>query len=261
MQRRWLWWIVVPAMLVATATPAQDYPSAPIRIVVPYAAGGIADVLARLVAIRLEPLWRQSVVVENRAGANGTIAMQYVAQARPDGHTLMIGNTGTQVVNRFLYRNLPFDIERAFQPIGLIASTPMLLVVAPAHPANSVAELLALARAQPGQLNFGSAGNGSASHLGLAMLTSMARVQIAHVPYKGTSQILPDLLGGRLSGYFDVPATSLGQIRAGTLKPLGIASPRCPMWRRSPMPSRVSSSTPGWACSRRPALRASAPTA
>ena len=110
MQRRWLWWIVVPAMLVATATPAQDYPSAPIRIVVPYAAGGIADVLARLVAIRLEPLWRQSVVVENRAGANGTIAMQYVAQARPDGHTLMIGNTGTQVVNRFLYRNLPFDI-------------------------------------------------------------------------------------------------------------------------------------------------------
>ncbi len=211
-------------LLGAAAAQAQDYPSAPIRIVVPYAAGGIADVLARLVAVRLEPMWKQSVVVENRAGANGTIAMQFVAQARPDGHTLMIGNTATQVVNRFLYRNLAFDIERGFQPVGLIASTPMMLVVAASSPANSVADLLAMARAEPGRLNFGSAGNGSSSHLGLAMLTSLGKVQIAHVPYKGTAQIVPDLLGGRLAGYFDVPGTSLGAIRAGTLKPLGVGS-------------------------------------
>ena len=128
---KWLCRAVAITWFCSAAAQAQDYPSAPIRIVVPYAAGGIADVLARLVAVRLEPLWKQSVVVENRAGANGTIAMQFVAQAKPDGHTLMIGNTATQVVNRFLYRNLPFDIERAFQPVGLIASTPMMMVVAP----------------------------------------------------------------------------------------------------------------------------------
>lgn len=220
----WLRCALSAVCLVAAPAHAQDFPGATVRIVVPYAAGGIADVLARLVAVRLEPLWKQSVVVENRAGANGTIAMQFVAQARPDGYTLMIGNTATQVVNRFLYRNLPFDIERGFQPVGLIASTPMMMMVAPSNPANSVAELLAMARANPGKLNFGSAGNGSSSHLGLAMLNSLGKVQIAHVPYKGTSQIVPDLVGGRLTGYFDVPGTSLGAIRAGTLKPLGVGS-------------------------------------
>lgn len=208
----------------AGAARAEEYPSGPIRIVVPYAAGGIADVLARLVGARLEANWRNPVVVENRPGANGTIAQQFVARARPDGHTLLLGNTGTQVVNRFLYRNLPFDLEKDFQPIGLIASTPMLLVVAPSHPANSVAELVAMARAAPGRMNFGSAGNGSASHLALAMLASKAGIEIAHVPYRGTSAILPDLVGGRLQAYFDVPITALGPIRAGTIKPLGIAS-------------------------------------
>jgi tripartite-type tricarboxylate transporter receptor subunit TctC len=208
----------------ADAARADEYPSGPVRIVVPYAAGGIADVLARLVGARLEAKWRTPVVVENRPGANGTIAQQFVARARPDGHTLLLGNTGTQVVNRFLYRDLPFDLEKDFQPIGLIASTPMLLVVAPSHPANSVAELVAMARAAPGRMNFGSAGNGSASHLALAMLASRAGIEIAHVPYRGTSAILPDLVGGRLQAYFDVPITALGPIRAGTIKPLGIAS-------------------------------------
>lgn len=219
---------LAPALLVAATNiaRAEEYPAAPIRIVVPYAAGGIADVLARLVGARLEANWRQPVVVENRPGANGTIALQFVARARPDGYTLLLGNTATQVVNRYLYRNLPFDLENGFQPIGLIASTPMLLVVAPSLPANSVAELVAMARAAPGRMNFGSAGNGSASHLALAMLAREARIEIAHVPYRGTSAILPDLVGGRLQAYFDVPTTALGPIRAGTLKPLGIASLR-----------------------------------
>ncbi|GGG18379.1 MFS transporter [Caldovatus sediminis] len=217
--------LALPGLAAAAgAARAEEYPSGPIRIVVPYAAGGIADVLARLVGARLEANWRNPVVVENRPGANGTIAQQFVARARPDGHTLLLGNTGTQVVNRFLYRNLPFDLEKDFQPIGLIASTPMLLVVAPSHPANSVAELVAMARAAPGRMNFGSAGNGSASHLALAMLASKAGIEIAHIPYRGTSAILPDLVGGRLQAYFDVPITALGPIRAGTIKPLGIAS-------------------------------------
>ncbi|MBW8269868.1 Bug family tripartite tricarboxylate transporter substrate binding protein [Caldovatus aquaticus] len=157
--------LALAASAIGGTARAADYPAVPIRIVVPCAAGGIADVPAHLVGARLAANRRQPLVVENRPGANGTIALQFVARARPDGDTLLLGNTGTQVVNRFLCRNLPFDLEKDFQPIGLIASTPMLLVVAPSHPAHGVAERVAMARAAPGRMNFGSAGNGSASHL------------------------------------------------------------------------------------------------
>lgn len=217
-------WAFSLLMLVPLTVRADSFPSESIKIVVPYAVGGIADVLARLVGARLEPLLKQSVVIENRSGSNGTIAMQFVAQSRPDGYTLLLGNTGTQVVNRFLYKNLSFDIERGFQPIGRIASTPMLLVVAAASPANSVADVIAAGKASATPLNFGSGGSGSASHLGLVMLSSMAKIEVAHVPYRGTSQIVPDLIGGRLAAYFDTPSTSLSLIRAGKLKPLGVAS-------------------------------------
>lgn len=212
------------ALLLSLTARANEFPSEPIKIVVPYATGGIADVLARLVGARLEALVKQPVIVENRSGGNGTIAMQFVAQAKPDGYTLLLGNTGTQVVNRFLYKNLPFDIVRGFQPIGKIAQTPMMLVVSAASPANSVADVVAMARASQTPLNIGSSGNGSASHLGLVMLSSMAKIDLAHVPYRGSSQIVPDLIGGRLAAYFDTPPTSLSLIRAGKLKPLGVGS-------------------------------------
>ena len=203
---------------------AETFPSEPIKIIVPYAIGGIADVLARLVGARFESVLKLPVVIENRTGSNGTIAMQFVAQARPDGYTLMLGNLGTQVVNRYLYQNLPFDIKRGFQPIGQIAATPMLLVVAANSPANSVADIIAAGKDSSKHLNFGSGGSGSASHLGLVLLSSMAKIDIAHVPYRGSSQIVPDLLGGRLTAYFDTPPTSLALIAAGKLKPLGVAS-------------------------------------
>ena len=203
---------------------AETFPSEPIKIIVPYAVGGIADVLARLVGARFESVLKLPVVIENRTGSNGTIAMQFVAQARPDGYTLMLGNLGTQVVNRYLYQNLPFDIKRGFQPIGQIAATPMLLVVAVNSPANSVADIIAAGKDPSKHLNFGSGGSGSASHLGLVLLSSMAKIDIAHVPYRGSSQIVPDLLGGRLTAYFDTPPTSLALIAAGKLKPLGVAS-------------------------------------
>jgi tripartite-type tricarboxylate transporter receptor subunit TctC len=212
------------ALLLPFTARADEFPSEPIKIVVPYATGGIADVLARLVGARLETLVKQPVIVENRSGGNGTIAMQFVAQAKPDGYTLLLGNTGTQVVNRFLYKNLPFDIVRGFQPVGKIATTPMLLVVSATSPAKTVGDIVAMARASQTQLNFGSSGNGSASHLGLVMLSSMAKIDVAHVPYRGSSQIVPDLIGGRLSAYFDTPPTSLALIRAGKLKPLGVGS-------------------------------------
>lgn len=212
------------ALLFSLAARANEFPSEPIKIVVPYVTGGIADVLARLVGARLEALVKQPVIVENRSGGNGTIAMQFVAQAKPDGYTLLLGNTGTQVVNRFLYKNLPFDIVRGFQPIGKIAQTPMLLVVSAASPANTVADIVAMGRASQTPLNVGSSGNGSASHLGLVMLASMAKIDLAHVPYRGSSQIVPDLIGGRLAAFFDTPPTSLSLIRAGKLKPLGVGS-------------------------------------
>ena len=164
------------ALLLSLTAHADQFPAEPIKIVVPYATGGIADVLARLVGARLEPLVKQPVIVENRSGGNGTIAMQFVAQAKPDGYTLLLGNTGTQVVNRYLYKNLPFDIVRGFQPIGKIAQTPMMLVVSAASPANTVAELITMAQASKTPLNVGSSGNGSASHLGLVMLSSMAKI-------------------------------------------------------------------------------------
>jgi len=203
---------------------AKSYPVESIRIVVPYAAGGIADRLARLVGVRLEPLLKQSIVVENRSGANGTIAQQYVAQSKADGYTLLLGNTGTQVVNRVLYPNFSVDLATAFDPIGMIAITPMLLVVANNSPLNNIKDVIDAARAAPGKIDFGSAGNGSLSHVALALLNAQAGVNIAHVPYRGTSQVIPDLLGGRLTGYFDVPATAFGPINAKSLKPIGIAS-------------------------------------
>ena len=212
------------AIFTALAVRAQTFPSEPIKIIVPYVVGGIADVLARLVGARFESILKLPVVVENRSGSNGTIAMQFVAQAKPDGYTLLLGNLGTQVVNRYLYVNLPFDIKRGFQPIGQIAATPMLLVVAANSPANSVADIIALGKSASAQLNFGSGGSGSASHLGLIMLATMAKIDIAHVPYRGSSQIVPDLIGGRLTAYFDTPPTSLSLIGAGKLKPLGVAS-------------------------------------
>jgi tripartite-type tricarboxylate transporter receptor subunit TctC len=212
------------SIFTALTVRAQTFPSEPIKIIVPYAVGGIADVLARLVGARFESILKLPVVVENRSGSNGTIAMQFVAQAKPDGYTLLLGNLGTQVVNRYLYENLPFDIKRGFQPIGQIAATPMLLVVAANSPANSVADIIAAGKSASAQLNFGSGGSGSASHLGLVMLATMAKIDIAHVPYRGSSQIVPDLIGGRLTAYFDTPPTSLSLISAGKLKPLGVAS-------------------------------------
>lgn len=211
-------------LAAAPAARGDAFPTETIRIIVPYAAGGIADVLARLVGTRMEANFKQPVIVENRAGANGTIAQQFVAAAKPDGYTLLLGNTSTQVVNAHLYTKLPINIAKAFQPIGLIAASPMMLVVSAGSPANSVADVLAAARSSATPLNFGSAGNGSASHLSLVLLATQAKISLNHVPYKGTAQIAPDLIGGRLDAYFDVPITAMPLLKSGKLKAIGVAS-------------------------------------
>jgi tripartite-type tricarboxylate transporter receptor subunit TctC len=227
-RRDTLIWMLSSAAAVTSVSAASDaidrYPDGPVRIIVPYPVAGMADVLARLVSVRLEKLLKQPITVENRIGANGTIGQQVVAQSKPDGYTLLLGNTGTQVVNRFLYTKLSFDIEKSFQPVGLIASTPMLLVVRGDSSMSSVDDLLKGARSSTTPLNIGSGGNGSAAHLALVQLSNATGINFTHVPYRGTSQIVPDLIGGRLTAYFDTPLTAAALIKAGKLKPLGIAS-------------------------------------
>ena len=224
MKIRLLQWTLAALALLPMTVRADAYPTEVIKIIVPYAPGGIADVLARLVGSRMEASFKQPVTVENRAGANGTIAQQFVAAAKPDGYTLLLGSTSTQVVNAHLYTKLSINIAKAFQPVGLIASSPMLLVVSSTSPANTVADLVAAAKGAPAPLNFGSAGNGSASHLSLLLLGMQAKISLNHVPYKGTAQIAPDLIGGRLDAYFDTPITAMPLLRSGKLKAIGVAS-------------------------------------
>ncbi len=209
----------------ATLAPAQTpYPSKPIRIVVPFPAGGTTDILARAVAQRLTETLGQSVVVDNRPGAGGNIGAELVAKAAPDGYTLLMGTVGTHAINASLYAKMPYDHVRDFAPIILVAGVPNVLVVNPALPVNSVQELIAYGKANPGKLNFASSGNGTSIHLSGELFKTMTGVQMAHVPYKGSSPALVDLMGGQVQLMFDNLPSALPQIKAGKLKALAVTS-------------------------------------
>ena len=225
-------WILVLLSLAWTACAlAQPYPSKPVRMVVAFPAGGIADIYARIISARVAETWGQPVVVENRTGAGGNIAAEHVARSAPDGYTLLMGNIGTHAVNVSLFAKLPFDPVRDFAPIALVLEAEGLLVVHPSTPINSVADLIAQARANPGKLTFASAGMGTASHLAGELFKSMARVEMTHVPYKGNVPAITDLLAGQTSLLFATMPTVLphagralrerhhGQPRAGTPPP------------------------------------------
>jgi tripartite-type tricarboxylate transporter receptor subunit TctC len=203
---------------------AADYPVKAVRIVVPFAAGGSTDILARNIAQRLNEAWKQPVIVDNRAGGGGIIGSEVVVKSPPDGYTLLVGTVTTNAVSASLYRKLPFDPARDFTPITEFASIPQLLSVHPSIPVRSVKELVALAKARPGQFNYGTAGAGSASHMAMALFESTAKVMMVHVPYKGTGPALVDLLGGHLDLMFDVIMTSLPHMQAGKLRTLGVSS-------------------------------------
>ncbi|HEX7812990.1 MAG TPA: tripartite tricarboxylate transporter substrate-binding protein, partial [Burkholderiales bacterium] len=191
---------LIVALAPGVASPdasAQAFPQKPIKLVIGFAAGGITDALARIVADSLSAELGKPVVVENRAGAGGTLAAAAVAAAPPDGYTLLI-NATSDVINPIINSNVHYDIEKSFAPIGLIASAPNVLVVPLSMPVESVVQLVAAARARPGMLNYGSAGVGTISHLAGAQFESMAHVQCVHVPYKGNAAAQADLLGGRL---------------------------------------------------------------
>lgn len=207
----------VTALPAALAQPAS-YPNKPIRIIVPFAVGGIADTFGRVIGIKLTEAWGQPVIVENKTGAGGNIGAELVAKSPPDGYTLVIGNNGTHAVNVSLFKTIPFDPVKDFAPVAHIMEAESLLVVNPAVKANSVREIIELARAQPGKLSYASGGLGTTSHLAGELFKSTAKVDIVHVPYKGNSPAIADLLGGQTQLSFATMPTVLPHVKAGKLR-------------------------------------------
>jgi tripartite-type tricarboxylate transporter receptor subunit TctC len=223
---------VIAIALVAASAAAQQWPTRPIRFVVPYAAGGSADILTRLLADRLGQALGQRFVVENRGGAGGNVGAAIVAKAPPDGHTIMMGGLGMFAINPFLYRSMPFDPVRDFLPVTLFVSFANVVVVHPSVPANSIQQLIAYAKANPGKLTSGSAGNGTSSHLSTELFKMMTGTRITHVPYRGSGPMLTDLLGGQILMAIDNLPAALPHIRAGRLRALGVTTAR--RWPATP---------------------------
>ena len=211
-------------LIVALPVLAQSYPSKPIRLVLPYPPGGGTDVIARPLAQKLTEQLGQQVIVDNRGGAGGNIGMEFVAKSPADGYTLLFALTAQYAVNPSLYPKLPYDPVRDYAPISLLANAPYLLVVHPALPAKSVAELVALVKARPGQLSYSSSGNGSGAHLAGEMLRSLAHVEIVHVPYKGAGPAMPDLIAGQVQLSFITYTAAGPHIKTGRLRALGVTT-------------------------------------
>ena len=229
MQARNRFVVLLVAALAAPLAMAQGFPSKPIRIVVPFAAGGAVDVVARAVGQRMSEQMGSPVVVENRPGASANLGAELVSKAAPDGYTLLMGANGL-ATNVTLFKNLPFDTLRDFAPIARVGYAPLVLVVPPSSPAKSLKELIALAKAQPGSLNYGSAGNGSSGHLATELLRINTKIDVVHVPYKGGGPALTDLMGSRLSFMLINPIEVISNIKAQRLRAPAIASPkRIPM--------------------------------
>jgi tripartite-type tricarboxylate transporter receptor subunit TctC len=219
--------IVLCAVLgcgAAGAAAAQEYPQKSIRLIIPFAPGGSNDIIGRLLATRLTETLGQQVIPDNRAGAGGAIGAELAAKAPPDGYTLVIGHIGTLAVNPTLYRRLPYDPTTDFAPISTIAKVANMMVVHPSLPAKSVGELLALARKQPGALSYGSGGTGGAGHLATEYFKLMARIDMVHVPYKGTGPALVDLLAGQTQLVFAGIPGIVGHVKSGRLRPLGVST-------------------------------------
>jgi tripartite-type tricarboxylate transporter receptor subunit TctC len=208
--------IAAATLVLSAACPAAaQYPTRPITLVVPYAAGGGNDVIARIVAEKMATSLGQSIVIENRGGAGGTIATRQVARAEPDGYTLLIA-TSSLAINPSLYPNAGYDPRKDFAGVGLIASSGNILLVHPSVPARSVGDLIALAKQQPGKLTFGSTGTGSSVHLAAELFAGMAGIKISHVPYKGSAPALNDLVGGHVTMIFSTAASAAGLVRDGS---------------------------------------------
>jgi tripartite-type tricarboxylate transporter receptor subunit TctC len=239
--------VLATTLLAATAASAfaADYPTKPIRLVVPFAAAGTTDFLARAIAQKLGHNLGTTVIVDNRPGAGGNIGSDIVAKSDPDGYTLLLGTVGTHAINASLYKKMPYDTVKDFAPITLVASVPNIVVVNPSVPVKSIKELLALAKSKPGQLSFASSGNGSSIHLSGELFKSMAGVDMLHVPYKGSGPAVADLVGGQVNLMFDNMPSSLPHVKSGRLRAIAVTSAK-----RSPaapdLPTIAESGVPGY---------------
>src|ERR1700704_629939 len=215
---------IVAALIATPCSRAAEYPTRPIKLVVPYAAGGPTDVLGRLVGEYLSRDLKQAVIVENKAGAQGAIGAEAVARSEPDGYTLFVTAASIFVLNPMLYKKLPYDPVKDFRMLALITDLPVVMEVHPSLPAKTVAEFVAYAKQNPGKLNFGSAGTGGTIHLAGEMFKQMAGVELVHGPYKGAGPALTDLLSGNIQLMFDSLSTALPPVKSGLLRPLGVSS-------------------------------------
>jgi tripartite-type tricarboxylate transporter receptor subunit TctC len=214
----------VAILISPEMTAAQPTPGGQVRLVVPFPAGGPTDIVARPLAQLLGDALKATVVIDNRGGAGGSLGADAVAKSAPDGRTLLMGTVGTHAINPTLYKKLSYDAERDFTPIALVAMAPVAIVVHPAQPINTVADLLALAKRMPGQLNFGSAGAGTPGHLTGEIFKSAAGIDLQHVPYRGSAPAVTDLLGGQLQLMFDPLQSVLSNVQGGRLRAIAISS-------------------------------------
>jgi len=213
--------------LPAPAAQAQAaWPARPVRMVIPFTPGGSTDLLARAVGARIAEGIGQAVVFDNRPGANTIIAFELQAKAAPDGYTMLMGGFNGMVMNPIFYPKLPYDVERDLAPIGMVGASPLMVVVHPSLPIRSMRDLAEYARANPGKLDFQSSGNGNITHVSVELFMTMAGVKMQHIPYKGGSAGLPDLLSGAVPLKFDVPLSALPHVKAGKLRALAVTSPR-----------------------------------
>ena len=209
---------------LATAAPAQDYPARPIRLIVPFPPGGGTDIAGRTIANKLSETVKWTFVVENKPGAGGNLGVEQAAKSPPDGYTLVVGQTSNLAINPALYANLPYDPQKDLSPVALIVSAPVVLVVATNSPYKSLGDLVAAAKRDPGAVTFASPGSGTVSHLTGELLQRAAGVKFTHVPYKGASQAMTDLLGGQVQSFMSSVPSALAQVRGGRLRAVVVTS-------------------------------------
>jgi len=222
--RCWAAIALVAALAAVSTAQAQDYPSRLVRLVVPQAAGGGTDTFARAIGQKLSERWGQAVVIENRAGAGGVVGTDFVAKSAPDGYTLLVTYEGSQAINQSLYEKLPFDSLGDFYPIATIAATPFLLIVGPRAQAKTLGEFISFARANPDKLTYGSAGNGSVNHLLGEMLKTEADIRLVHVPYKGASSAIADVIGGHIDAAFASVPSVISSVQSNVVRALAVSS-------------------------------------
>lgn len=216
---------VIFALLSASAV-AQDWPAKPVRYIVPWPPGGLSDLIARVFNDQVSKTLGQTVITDNKAGAGGRIGVTEIARAAPDGYTIGMGNLGTLTIAPHLYKNMAYDVKKDIIPVAMFGATPYVLVVTNNLPANSVKELIALAKAQPGKLNYASVGIGTMQHIAFLLVLNKAGADMVHVPYKGTSEWLPHLIGGQVQATIDTLPVLLPQIRAGKMRALAVSTPQ-----------------------------------